>query len=227
MADCCQNKACDITALRTTHARVLWIVLTINALMFVVEGVAGIAAHSTSLLADALDMLGDALVYGLSLVVLAQSARSQARVALIKGAFMFVFGIGVLAEAAHKVLFPAMPGAETMGAIGGVALAANFGCFVLLYRHRGDNLNMRSTWLCSRNDLLANAGVLMAAVATYAFASQWPDIVVGVAIAALFLRSAISVIVESLKALRAETTQPSQGGVSNIPITTSNPAPRR
>jgi cation diffusion facilitator family transporter len=203
MASCCEDKSCEVTALRESHGRVLWIVLAINALMFVVEGWAGLLAHSTSLLADALDMLGDALVYGFSLFVLARSARWQAGAALAKGGFMLAFGVGVLGEALYKVFDPVMPSVETMGIIGGIALCANLVCFFLLYRHRGDNLNMSSTWLCSRNDLIANAGVLLAAGVTYMLTSRWPDIIVGSIIAILFLRSAFSVLSQAIRALGA------------------------
>ena len=202
MASCCEDKACEVSALRESRARILWIVLGINATMFAVEGSAGLLAHSTSLLADASDMLGDALVYGFSLFVLARSMRWQAGAALAKGGFMLAFGLGVLAEAAYKVFNPVMPGVETMGVIGSLALAANIVCFALLYRHRADNLNMSSTWLCSRNDLIANVGVLVAAVAAYLLASRWPDIIVGGVIAALFLRSAFGVLRDAARAFR-------------------------
>ena len=180
----------------------LWIVLAINAAMFLVEGAAGVLAHSTSLLADALDMLGDALVYGFSLFVLVRSARWQAGAALAKGAFMLVFGLGVLGEAIYKVFHLVMPDVATMGVVGGLALAANLTCFFLLYRHRSDNLNMRSTWLCSRNDLVANVGVLLAAGGSYVLASRWPDLVIGAIIAGLFLASSLSVLRESIRSLR-------------------------
>lgn len=206
MANCCEDKGCEITALRDRHGRVLWIVLIINAVMFLVEGSAGLAAHSTSLLADALDMLGDALVYGFSLFVLVRTARWQAGAALVKGVFMLLFGIGVLGEAAYKVLYPVMPNVETMGIIGGLALAANLVCFFLLYRHRSDNLNMSSTWLCSRNDLIANVGVLLAASVSYLLVSRWPDIIVGVIIASLFLSSAFKVLQASITALRVPSS---------------------
>jgi cation diffusion facilitator family transporter len=201
MAHCCDDKSCEVTVLRESHSRVLWIVLAINFLMFMVEGLAGVVAHSTSLLADALDMLGDALVYGFSLFVVARSLRWQAGAALSKGAFMLAFGIAVLTEAAYKVFYPMMPNVETMGTIGTLALAANIVCFSLLYRHRADNLNMSSTWQCSRNDLIANVGVLVAAGATYLLASRWPDIIVGCIIAMLFLRSAFSVLRDAARAL--------------------------
>lgn len=206
MSGCCENKSCEVATLRQRHARVLWIVLGVNAAMFLAEGIAGLLAHSTALLADSLDMLGDSLVYGFSLFVLARSTRWQARAALAKGVFMFVFGLGVLAQAAHKIIYPEMPDAQTMGVVGALALAANLLCFVLLYRHRADNLNMSSTWLCSRNDLIANVAVLAAAVASAAIASQWPDVLAGTAIAILFLRSAISVLSDAIAALRPAQT---------------------
>jgi len=201
MANCCENKSCEVTALRESHSRVLWVVLGINALMFMIEGIAGTLAHSTSLLADALDMLGDALVYAFSLFVIARSLRWQAAATVAKGAFMLVFGLGVLAEAGYKIFHPIMPAVGTMGTIGALALTTNAICFALLYRHRADNLNMSSTWICSRNDVIANVGVLVAAGATYLLASRWPDIIVGCVIAALFLRSAFSVLRDATRAL--------------------------
>ena len=198
MKNCCEDKSCEISVLRSKHGRVLKAVLIINAVMFIVEEWAGITAHSTSLLADALDMFGDALVYGFSLFVLTRSVRWQTSAALTKGLFMLVFGLGVMAEAIYKILHPIMPVVELMGLIGALALIANLVCFFLLYRHRDDNLNMSSTWLCSRNDLLANVGVLLAAVGSYLLASRWPDIIIGCIIACLFLSSAVNVIRQSL-----------------------------
>jgi len=202
MIKCCEDKRCDIRAMQEQHGRVLWAVLIINAVMFLVEGGAGLIAHSTALLADALDMLGDALVYGFSLFVLARSVHWQAGTALAKGGFMLVFGLGVLGEAVDKMLHPVMPGVGTMGVLGGLALMANLVCFLLLYRQRGDNLNMRSTWLCSRNDVIANVGVLAAAIGSYVLMSRWPDLLVGMVIASLFLSSALQVLRESMRALR-------------------------
>lgn len=207
MANCCEDKSCEISAMRDKHGRVLWIVLVINAVMFLVEGWAGLHAHSTSLLADALDMLGDALVYGFSLFVLARSECWKASAALAKGSFMLAFGLGVLGEALYKIFHPVMPVVETMGFIGVLALIANLVCFFLLYRHRDDNLNMSSTWLCSRNDLIANVGVLLAAVGSYALTSRWPDIIVGVIIASIFLMSALTVQTQSIQALRSHLRQ--------------------
>ena len=203
MSDCCESRRCALTAMRETHARVLWVALIINALMFFVETWAGYIGNSTSLMADALDMLGDSLVYGFSLFVLARSPRWQAGAALAKGACMLVFGLGVLGQAAYKAMVPVMPSSDMMGMVGAAALAANLACFAMLYSRRSDNLNMSSTWLCSRNDLFANVAVLGAAGAGYLVQSRWPDIAVGVVIALLFLGSAYGVLRRSVLALRA------------------------
>ncbi len=204
MADCCENKSCTLDAMRSNHSRVLKIVLAVNAIMFVVETLAGLAAHSTSLLADASDMLGDALVYGFSLYVLTRNEIWQARAALLKGLFMLAFGLGVAAEAVYKTLHPILPHGETIGLIGLAALAANTWCFLLLYRHRADNLNMSSVWLCSRNDLFANGGVILAGIAVILLQSRWPDILVGGIIASLFIQSAMHVLRQSLTSLRSQ-----------------------
>ena len=147
-------------------------------------------------------MLGDSLVYGFSLYVLWRSAVWKAKAALLKGAIMAVFGVGVLLEVIYKTLSGIVPSAETMGIIGTLVLLGNGVCFLLLFRHRSDDLNMRSTWLCSRNDIIANLSVLVAAIGVKAFNSSWPDILVGVAIAALFLKSAFTVLRESSFELR-------------------------
>ncbi|MGH7825396.1 MAG: cation diffusion facilitator family transporter [Candidatus Binatia bacterium] len=197
MDACCEAKEEELRALRGKHKTVLIIVLVINAVLFVVEATAGLLANSTALLADSLDMLGDSLVYGFSLYVLWRSAQWKAAAALFKGAIMAVFGIAVLMEAVYKMLAGVVPVAEVMGIIGLLVLLGNGFCFLLLYRHRSDDLNMRSTWLCSRNDIITNVSVLAAAAAVAIFKSHWPDVVVGAAIAALFLRSAFSVLRES------------------------------
>jgi cation diffusion facilitator family transporter len=206
MSGCCENKSCTLDAMRASQSRILKIVLTINIIMFAVETLAGLVANSTSLLADAADMLGDSLVYGFSLYVLTRDEIWQARAALLKGLFMLAFGLGVAAEAIYKTLHPVLPHGETIGLIGLLALAANTGCFLLLYRHRSDNLNMSSVWLCSRNDLFANGGVIVAGLAVIFTQSRWPDIIVGGIIAALFLKSAFSVLQQSLASLNAQSS---------------------
>lgn len=198
MDECCEAKASELEALRGRHARVLVVVLVINATMFCIEFAAGLAAESTALLGDSLDMLGDSLVYAFTLYVLYLSRVWRARAALLKGVLMLGFGMGVLVEAGLRLGSGVPPVASTMAGIGALALAANATCFALLWRHRADDLNLRSTWLCSRNDLIANSAVLVAAVAVARLDSLWPDFVVGVGIALLFLRTAATVLRESL-----------------------------
>ena len=209
MDACCEQKAEEIKTLRGEHRKVLIVVLVINAVLFFVEAGAGLLAHSTALLADSLDMLGDSLVYGFSLYVLWRTAEWRATAAVLKGIVMAAFGVGVLAEAVYKVTAAVVPVAETMGIIGLLVLLGNGLCFLLLFRHRSDDLNMRSTWLCSRNDIIANLSVLLAAAGVRIFDSGWPDMLVGAAIAGLFLRSALTVLQESfaeMQRLKAEST---------------------
>jgi len=198
MDACCQEKEKELVDLQADHGRVLRLVLAINAIFFAVELFAGILAHSTALLADSLDMLGDTLVYGISLYVLSRNLRWKAGASMAKGIVMVAFGIGVLIEAGFKAAWGLEPSYETMGIVGVLALLANTFCFLLLYRHRADNLNMRSTWLCSRNDVIANSAVLVAALGVYLFHSLWPDLIVGIGIALLFLQSAFIVLRESI-----------------------------
>lgn len=202
MADCCNDKACEIEALRDRQSTTLKIVLGINAVMFAVELTAGLLASSVSLVADSLDMLGDALVYGFSLYVVARGARMKAVSALFKGIIMAAFGLFVLTQAIYKIIVPQVPIFEAIGAIGALALAANGLCLVLLWRHRADDINMNSVWLCSRNDIVANISVLFAASGVWLTGSGWPDIAVGLALAVLFLRSALFVLRGATKELQ-------------------------
>jgi len=201
MDHCCETKASELAVLRLRQSRVLAAVLAINLTMFCVEFGAGLLSGSTALLADSLDMLGDALVYGFSLFVLHRSLTWRARAALVKGGIMAAFGVGVLVEAAVRLASGVPPVVPVMAAVGTLALFANTFCFSLLWRHRGDDINLRSTWLCSRNDLIANGAVLFAAAAVAWSGSLWPDLVAGAGIAALFLRTAGSILRESLAEL--------------------------
>jgi len=203
MADCCNDKACEIEALRGRQSATLKIVLAINAVMFVVELAAGLLSGSVSLVADSLDMLGDALVYGFSLYVVARGARMKAKAALFKGLIMLGFGLFVLGQAIYRIAVPQLPVFETIGAIGLLALTANGICFWLLWKHRAEDINMSSVWLCSRNDIIANISVLFAAAGVWLTHSGWPDIAVGLALAALFLRSSVHVLRESIRELRS------------------------
>ena len=202
MSDCCSDKACELEALRQRQTSVLKVVLGINAVMFIVEFSAGFVSGSTSLLADSLDMLGDALVYGFSLYAVARSQRTKAISALLKGIIMAVFGLLAASQVIYRLVVPHVPSYEVIGVIGLLALAANGICFALLWRHRANDINMRSVWLCSRNDIIANAAVLAAAGGVWVTGRNWPDLVIGAAIAALFLKSAITILVESSRELR-------------------------
>lgn len=201
MDDCCQDKSSELDALRAHQSRTLWIVLGINVAMFGVDLSVGLLSGSTALMADSLDMLGDGLVYGFSLYVVARSARWRAGAALMKGAIMALFGLLVLGQAGYHFIAGGVPDSGLMGAIGMLALAANLTCLLLLTRHRSDDLNMSSTWICSRNDIIANGGVLVAALAVFLTNSLWPDLVVGLLITAVFLRSAVYVIRQSVAEL--------------------------
>jgi Co/Zn/Cd efflux system component len=183
--------------LRGRQRNVLVTVLAINAVFFLIEATAGLVASSTALLADSLDMLGDALVYAFSLFVVSRNDLWKARSATLKGWIMLGFGLFVLAQAGYKLAYPEVPRYRVIELVALAALAANAFCLALLWRHRGDDVNMRSVWLCSRNDIIANVSVLVAGVGVGLFASQWPDILVGFGIATLFLRSAIGVLREA------------------------------
>ena len=205
MADCCNDKECEIDALRSRQSSTLKIVLGINAVMFIVELTAGLLGNSVSLVADSLDMLGDALVYAFSLYVVARSSTMKARAALLKGIIMAAFGFFVLGQAIYRIVYPQLPVFEMIGTIGLLALAANGTCFFLLWRHRADDINMSSVWLCSRNDIIANISVLFTAAGVWFTQTGWPDLLVGFALACLFLRSAIYVLRGAMSMLK-ETT---------------------
>ena len=206
MADsCCSSKASEIERLagQADQRRVLMGVLAINAVMFVLEFGAGIVAGSTALMADATDMLGDALVYGVSIYALSRSSRWKAGAAMFKGLFILLLGIGIVANVIAKVQSGVPPSSTLMLAFGGLALIANLICLRLLWRFRAQDVNMASTFECSRNDVVSNVGVLVAAGAVALLNSPWPDIIIGSAMAVLFLRSSLRVIAQAAPQLRA------------------------
>jgi len=184
------------------YRRVLWAVLLINAAMFVVEVGAGLAAGSASLQADALDFLGDASNYGISLFVVGMALRYRATAALVKGASMGLFGLWVVGTVIWHAWHGTLPSAFTMGAIGIAALLANAASFGLLWAYRHGDANMRSAWICTRNDVLGNLAVLLAAVGVFGTGSGWPDVVVATIMAALALQGATTVVKHSLHELR-------------------------
>lgn len=208
MAGCCSENDAHLQHMRTQQAHMLWAVLAINIVMFLFEFTAGWLASSTALMADSLDMLGDAMVYGLSLFVVAKSMRWKAISAGFKGTIMLVFGVLVFAEAVTKAVAGQTPEPAVMAVVGVIVLAANLACLVLLTRHRGDDVNMRSSWICSRNDLFANGGVLIAAVLVAITESVWPDVAVGMIIAGLFLHSSIGVLRDARTSVSAPATFP-------------------
>jgi Co/Zn/Cd efflux system component len=192
-ASCCgtTDAASDT---RSADRQVLWAVLTINAVMFMVEIGAGLAAGSASLQADALDFLGDAGNYAISLAVVGMALRYRATAALVKGATMGAFGVWVLAITGWHAVHGTLPHAFTMGAVGLGALIANVASFGLLWAYRGGDANMRSAWICTRNDVLGNLAVLLAAIGVFGTGTGWPDVIVATIMATLALQGAVTVI---------------------------------
>jgi len=203
MADCCNDKACAIEALRSKQSATLRIVLAINVIMFVVEFASGWMVRSTALLSDSLDNLGDATTYALSLYVVSRSDRAKARVALFKGMLILGAALFVLTRIAYGIVNPSVPVFEAMGVVSLIALAANGTCLALLWKHRQEDVNMSSVWECSRNDIASNGAVLLAAGLVWASGAAWPDLVVGVALAALLLWFAVKVSAGALSQLRS------------------------
>jgi Co/Zn/Cd efflux system component len=176
------------------YKRVLWTVIAINAALFVTEIVAGHLARSQALQADALDFLGDTVTYGLSLAVIGASLRTRATAALFKGLSLSLMGAWVLGSTLYHVLILGLPRAEIMGGIGILALAANVSSVLLLMRYKDGDANVRSVWLCSRNDAIGNVVVMAAAGAVWWTTSAWPDLIVAGIMAGLFLSSAVQIL---------------------------------
>ena len=200
-ASCC-NQADDPHRGTESYRRVLWAVLAINAVMFAVEVAAGLAAGSASLQADALDFLGDAGNYAISLFVVGMALRYRAMAAFLKGATMGVFGLWVLGITAWHVWYGTLPHAATMGAVGLAALVANAASFGLLWAYRGGDANMRSAWICTRNDVFGNLAVLLAALGVLGTGTGWPDVIVATIMAGLALQGAWVVLHQSRSELR-------------------------
>ena len=191
---CCQHKAKELEKLQKRQSKVLWIILIINAVMFVVEFSGGIKAASLSLTGDSLDMLGDALVYGCSLYVIQKGKKAQARSAILKGGIILLSAIAVFARATYQLFAQTVPTVSLMSEIGVLALVANLICFLLLIRHRNDNINMSSVWLCSRNDIIANTSVLLTAGLVFLTGSFLPDFILGLLLTVVFAQSAGKVL---------------------------------
>ena len=183
--------------------RALWIALIVNAGMFAVEIGAGLQSGSVSLLADAIDFLGDAANYALSLVVLGMAVVWRSRAAWLKGATMGAFGLAVLGRAAWSAWAGVPPEPWTMGVVGTLALAANVGVAVMLWAFREGDANMRSVWLCSRNDALGNGAVMAAALGVFGSGTAWPDLLVAAGMGVLALGAGRSVVAQALREMRA------------------------
>ncbi|NWK76265.1 cation transporter [Acinetobacter sp. SwsAc6] len=186
----------------------LWIALFINLAMFLVELIGGAYAHSASLWADSLDFFGDAVNYGVSLAVLGASLYWRATVALLKGLTMAAFGFVVIGKVIYSYMQGIPPEAITMGAIGVLALVANVISAVILYAFRDGDSNMKSVWLCSRNDAIGNVAVILAAVGVFGTGSLWPDIIVAGIMAVLGLTGGYAVIKQALKERKIKVEAP-------------------
>jgi Co/Zn/Cd efflux system component len=210
MDDCCAPPSLNLGPKRTeaekkqdeTYRRVLWAVLAINGVMFAVEVIAGLAAGSASLQADALDFLGDAANYSINLLVVGMALRYRASAALAKGFTMAAFGLWVVVMVIWHISQGTLPSAFTMGTVGIAALVANAVSFGMLWAFRHGDSNMRSAWICTRNDVLGNLAVLLAALGVFGTGTGWPDVVVAAIMAGLALQGASLVIRQALGELR-------------------------
>ncbi|MGV2494693.1 cation transporter [Pelagerythrobacter aerophilus] len=206
MAGGCCNSSCSSTGGSNDPRwrRALWIALAVNFGMFGTEIVAGAAADSRALMADALDFFGDAANYAISLAVAGLALTWRSRAALLKGATLIVLGLWVLGSSIYAALAGAAPDARTMGVIGVLALLANTGVALLLYRFRTGDANMRSVWICSRNDAIGNIAVVAAAAGVFGTGTAWPDLIVASVLAGLGLSGGAQIMREASKELRSE-----------------------
>jgi Co/Zn/Cd efflux system component len=201
VAGCCGQEI-RFEGLSADYRRRLWLVIAINAAMFLVEMAAGALAGSRALQADALDFLGDTFTYGITLAVIGAQLRTRAWAAFAKGVSLTVMGLWVLGVTAYYVLIVGMPRAEVMGIVGFLALAANLTSVLLLVRYKEGDANVRSVWVCSRNDALGNVAVMIAALGVWGTASRWPDLIVAAIMAGLFVASSVQILRRSIRELR-------------------------
>ncbi|SDG06833.1 Cation efflux family protein [Limimonas halophila] len=198
--------SCDETVAsagaRPGFRRALVAVIAINGVMFVVEMTAGSLGDSQALKADALDFLGDSLTYAMSLAVAGMALRWRSRAALVKGVTLGALGVWVLAATAYQTLVLGVPDAGVMGGVGVLACLANLASVLILLKHREGDANVRSVWLCSRNDALGNVAVVLAASGVWASSSPWPDLAVAAGLAGLFVWSAVAIVRRALGEMR-------------------------
>ena len=211
MAGCCHDDHCSAGVGKALNSpawrRALWIALSVNAVMFAGEIVAGVAAGSASLQADALDFLGDSGTYAISLMVAGLGLGWRARAALLKGAGLLVLGLWVIGSTAWHALAGTLPEAEVMGAVGLLALLANAGVALMLFRFRTGDSNMRSVWICSRNDAIGNLAVLAAAAGVFGTGTGWPDLIVAAIMASLSISGGWQIVRQARGELRTLVPQ--------------------
>ncbi len=201
MAGCCGHDA-KFDGVSADYKRRLWIVIALNATMFFVEMTAGHLAKSQALQADALDFAGDALTYGISLAVIGASLRARTNAALFKGVSLLLMGVWVFGSTVYRVFYAGVPTAEIMGVVGFLALLTNLTSVLLLVRYKDGDANVRSVWLCSRNDAIGNVAVMFAALGVWGTATGWPDLIVATIMAGLFLSSAFQIVRQALEERR-------------------------
>jgi len=200
-ADCCGPETV-FEGLSADYKRRLWLVIGLNAAMFLVEMGAGALASSRALQADALDFLGDTFTYGITLAVIGAPLRTRALAAFVKGISLTIMGLWVLAITAYYVLIVGVSRAEIMGVVGFLALAANVTSVLILMRYKEGDANVRSVWVCSRNDAIGNVAVMVAALGVWGTASRWPDLIVAAIMAAIFVTSSAQILRRSVAELR-------------------------
>lgn len=216
MSAACGHDHAPFDGMSDTYKRRLWMVIAINAAMFAVEMTAGQLARSQALQADALDFFADAVTYGISLAVIGASLKTRSMAAAAKGGSLFLMGLWVFGSTIWRVFQGGVPEAPVMGLIGFLALAANLASVLLLMSYKDGDANVRSVWLCSRNDAVGNVIVMVAALGVWGTATAWPDLIVAGIMAGLFLSSSVQILSQSLAEWRAgEPTAPSSSCASS------------
>lgn len=201
MSGCCGDGV-KFDGVSDVYKRRLWVVIALNASMFIIEMSAGHLAKSQALQADALDFLGDALTYGISLAVIGASVRVRTNAALVKGFSLLMMGIWVFGSTVYRVFYVGVPEAQIMGIVGFLALLTNLASVLLLVRYKDGDANVRSVWLCSRNDAIGNIAVMLAALGVWGTATGWPDLIVATIMAGLFLSSSVQIVRQALSERR-------------------------
>ncbi|MCX2724403.1 cation transporter [Roseibium salinum] len=211
MGACCGQSAGSFEGVSKDYRRRLWLVIALNAGMFAFEMVAGHAAGSKALQADALDFFGDAVTYGISLAVIGSALKTRSIAALAKGVSLLLMGMWVATSTLYQVFVLGVPQAVVMGSVGFLALAVNLTSVLLLVRYKDGDANVRSVWLCSRNDAIGNIAVMLAALGVWGTATAWPDLIVAGLMAGLFVSSAVQILTQAIREYRLPPAQSAPG----------------